>query len=786
MPRLSPPTHHRSAFSQGYSTFFQNKVNFLPLNPLKKCPNVSYPSEINLLQNTSPSIDTLHFSGISHTSPTPKVQLGPLFTQALEDAFQFHNANGSPSGLGETLKATATLLDNEGSEASAIALLLLAPSLNQSTLGGYQKKYGKAVSQCLEPLWEILPQNLSLETEGMFTLSSKAQKNFFKKLPGLLPQSRILLQSLMLTKLETGLQEGSHGLSPNAFIHLQRIQKALKKSGTPISSNTSLTREIDRAISEFQKAQKFHPPFLLKTPPPKTFKLFSPRVVEALEWARTQHQNQIRKDTGAPYLCHLLDVAGTVALMGGSEEALIAAVVHDFPDDANETQGLKDIENRFGNSVASLVSTVNFPFLKNWMTSRESHLKKIQTLDTQLAENQEALKITLADKLHNLKTLNRSLREKGPSTWDLFYGSRNDQVWFYRSILAVLKAKMPPSPEIKQLETKVLELEDIAFTDIKGWNFQNTKLKRTQGILSAKAYGKKLIEENPSFRELTQITTSAKGDFPKTTRTVIDASGKTKTIPNFTPEREAFHQQIITTEYNKYLKTQNPNHVGEKIAHIVTGPMGAGKSCYMTKALADRDKAFSIDADVIKSYFAKDYHVNPEDPAYKHLKLKPENGLRAGAIHQETSYLFGKILDLAIENQDNFIVSYTGRDLNWDQNFIQDLKNKGYKVYVHHIQVSLETSIDRMYHRYKTQGRFTQPELLIRNSENSTDNFIALKEWGLKTGMLDGYSWHYNDVKEGSPPILIESVGLSAQEIRDYKADDAFVLNESLLSRKQT
>ena len=76
-------------------------------------------------------------------------------------------------------------------------------------------------------------------------------------------------------------------------------------------------------------------------------------VLRAAKYAVAMHGDQKRKYTGEPYVAHCFDVAHIVALSGGDEEMVIAAILHDVVEDTPAT--VADVEREFGMVVATYV-----------------------------------------------------------------------------------------------------------------------------------------------------------------------------------------------------------------------------------------------------------------------------------------------------------------------------------------------------------------------------------------------------------------------------------------------
>ena len=61
---------------------------------------------------------------------------------------------------------------------------------------------------------------------------------------------------------------------------------------------------------------------------------YTVRFDDALVYAADAHRDQTRKGTGVPYVTHLLAVAAIVGENGGTEDEVVAALLHDAPEDA--------------------------------------------------------------------------------------------------------------------------------------------------------------------------------------------------------------------------------------------------------------------------------------------------------------------------------------------------------------------------------------------------------------------------------------------------------------------
>jgi (p)ppGpp synthase/HD superfamily hydrolase len=183
-----------------------------------------------------------------------------------------------------------------------------------------------------------------------------------------------------------------------------------------------------------------------------------PRFERALLLAIRKHSGQTRKGTAAPYISHLLSVAGLVLEAGGDEDLAIAALLHDVVEDCGGAPMLQEIRRRFGKRVAHVVDgctdTDACP-KPPWRQRKENYLKQLRTA------NADVRLVSAADKLHNARSILADYREIGEPVWERFQGKREGTLWYYRALLDEFRHNKA-NPLINQLERVVIELEAVA------------------------------------------------------------------------------------------------------------------------------------------------------------------------------------------------------------------------------------------------------------------------------------------------------------------------------------
>jgi len=123
------------------------------------------------------------------------------------------------------------------------------------------------------------------------------------------------------------------------------------------------------------------------------------RIEKAFRFANAAHDG-IKRKSGEPYIIHPIAVARIVALdLGLGATSIVAAILHDVVEDTEYR--LSDIENMFGENVASIVDGLT-KLSGDFDTRQALTLKKILTT---LSDDVRVILIKIADRLHNMQTL---------------------------------------------------------------------------------------------------------------------------------------------------------------------------------------------------------------------------------------------------------------------------------------------------------------------------------------------------------------------------------------------
>ena len=185
---------------------------------------------------------------------------------------------------------------------------------------------------------------------------------------------------------------------------------------------------------------------------------YGEKFEEALIYAARLHRDQPRKATGIPYVTHLLAVAAIVGENGGTEDEVVAALLHDAPEDQGGEARLAEIRERFGAEVADIVAGNSDTYQEPkppWRGRKERYVAHVAR-----APHSVRL-VSAADKLHNARSVLADLRCLGEDLWPRFNGGREGTLWYYRALVEAFRSA-GSNPVVEELDRVVGELERLA------------------------------------------------------------------------------------------------------------------------------------------------------------------------------------------------------------------------------------------------------------------------------------------------------------------------------------
>lgn len=185
---------------------------------------------------------------------------------------------------------------------------------------------------------------------------------------------------------------------------------------------------------------------------------YSARFDRALALAHELHRDQLRKGTDVPYIVHLMSVASLVAEYGGSEDQVIAGLLHDAVEDQGGTPTAERIRAEFGEGVHRIVmgctdSVTDDPKVKApWRERKEKYLAHV------VGAPADMRLVSAADKVHNARTILADVRRGGLEVFTRFKGGREGTLWYYRGLVTNLR-KGWSHEIVDELERVVAEME---------------------------------------------------------------------------------------------------------------------------------------------------------------------------------------------------------------------------------------------------------------------------------------------------------------------------------------
>jgi (p)ppGpp synthase/HD superfamily hydrolase len=188
------------------------------------------------------------------------------------------------------------------------------------------------------------------------------------------------------------------------------------------------------------------------------------RFDRAVQLAHRVHRQQARKGTQIPYLAHVLGVAAIVLEYGGNEDEAIAALLHDTIEDAPQdfpaAKVRSEIRAAFGDVVLTIVEHCTDTDVQPrppWRARKAQYLAALEHAP------EIALRVSAADKLHNVRALIRDYRSHGESLWDRFNpeAGKPGTLGYYRALVEVFRRRMR-GPLADDLERELIELERLA------------------------------------------------------------------------------------------------------------------------------------------------------------------------------------------------------------------------------------------------------------------------------------------------------------------------------------
>src|SRR5919109_4825481 len=177
-------------------------------------------------------------------------------------------------------------------------------------------------------------------------------------------------------------------------------------------------------------------------------------VQRAYEFADESHRGQLRK-SGEPFIEHPLGVAHILADLGMDTTTLVAALLHDVVEDTELSLGR--IESEFGSEVGAIVDGLTKLDRIEYRTREQEQAENVRKMIVAMARDIRVLIIKLADRLHNMRTL------------DALPGRRQEEI-----ATETLEIYAPLAHRLGIFQIK-WELEDLSFRTLHPKRFEEIR-----------------------------------------------------------------------------------------------------------------------------------------------------------------------------------------------------------------------------------------------------------------------------------------------------------------------
>ena len=215
---------------------------------------------------------------------------------------------------------------------------------------------------------------------------------------------------------------------------------------------------------------------------------YNPEEVEivkrAYEYADTLHKGQMRQ-SGEPYISHPLNVAYILTDMHADRDTICAGLLHDTLEDTNITK--EDIAHDFNQNVANLVDGVTKLSKMNFFSKQDQNYANTRKIITGIKEDVRIIIIKLADRLHNMRTLQFKSefkqKENALETMEIFVPLAY-YIGAYRikSELEDLSLQYLKSDMYKKIEERKLRLEESSNDCLKEMSYKIETLLNDKNI----------------------------------------------------------------------------------------------------------------------------------------------------------------------------------------------------------------------------------------------------------------------------------------------------------------
>ncbi len=182
-------------------------------------------------------------------------------------------------------------------------------------------------------------------------------------------------------------------------------------------------------------------------------------ICQAFQYGYQLHEGQ-KRASGEPYIAHPVAVASLLRELGGSGAMIAAGFLHDVVEDTDIS--LEQLEEEFGAEVRHLVEGVTKISKFNFSTKTEREAENFRRMFLAMAQDIRVIVVKLADRLHNMRTLEHLKPEKqhriAQETRDVFAPLANRLgIWRFKWELEDLAFKYLESDDYRQMQALIAE-----------------------------------------------------------------------------------------------------------------------------------------------------------------------------------------------------------------------------------------------------------------------------------------------------------------------------------------
>lgn len=163
-------------------------------------------------------------------------------------------------------------------------------------------------------------------------------------------------------------------------------------------------------------------------------------IERAVRFATKAHEGQFRKGTRRPYIVHPIEVKDIVSTMTEDEEVISAAVLHDTIEDCKGVTK-EVLAEEFTPRVAEMVAGESEDKSRTWMERKSATIRSIGKAP------REVQMIGLADKLSNMRDIDRDYPRFGEELWNRFRMKDKNMIgWYYKGVRDALEEAFRGEP----------------------------------------------------------------------------------------------------------------------------------------------------------------------------------------------------------------------------------------------------------------------------------------------------------------------------------------------------